>query len=187
MNKYLYRQAQCMASRAVPVFVLLTFLVLSCGCTSGGPGGGAAPRPTIDDTKWVRVLDQTYVLAPPGADNDSADVPVSPDTAYRLNTQGEVPVELSLYPDEENLDAGNGTDIENEEDYVTFASKALSWNGIIRTGPGQKHLAFRRAHSIRGPALDKTTQDVHVVLERYTGDPSIEPVTTEEEIRYSPR
>ena len=175
-----------MASRAVPVVVLLTF-ILSCGCTSGGPGGGAAPRPTIDDTKWVRVLDQTYVLAPPGADNDSADVPVIPDTAYRLDTQGEVPVELSLNPDEENLDTGNGTDIEDEGASVTFASKALSWNGIFRTGPGQKHLGIRRVHSIRGPALDKTTQAVHVVLDRYNGDPSIEPVTTQEEVRYSPR
>jgi hypothetical protein len=172
-----------MASRAVPVVVLLTF-VLSCGCTSGGPGGGMEPRPTIDDTKWVRVLDQTYVLAPPGTDQDSADVPVIPDTAYQLDTRGEVPVELSLSPDEENIDMPNGTDIEG--DYITFASKALSWNGIFRTGPGQKHLGIRRLHSIRGPALDKTTQEVHVVLDRYAGDPSIEPVTTEEEIRYSP-
>jgi hypothetical protein len=175
----------CMASRGVPVVVLLTFLVLSCGCTSGGPGAGAAPRPTIDDTKWVRVLDQTYVLAPPGADNDSVDVPVIPDTAYRLDTRGEVPVELSLSPDEENIDMPNGTDIEGY--YITFASKALSWNGIFRTGPGQKHLGIRRVHSIHGPAVDTTTQDEHVVLDRYDGDPSIEPVTTEEEIRYSPR
>jgi hypothetical protein len=175
----------CMASRAIRSLILLTLLVLSSGCTSGGHDSGMAPRPTIDDTKWVRVLDQTYVLAPPGADQDSADVPVIPDTAYRLDTRGEVPVELSLSPDEENIDMPNGTDIEGY--YITFASKALSWNGIIRTGPGQKHLAIRRVHSIRGPSLDKTTQDVHVVLERYTGDPSVEPVTTEEEIRYSPR
>jgi hypothetical protein len=173
-----------MASRAVCSAILLTLLVLSCGCTSGDPGG-VAPRPAIDDTKWIRVLDQTYILSPPGADQDSADVPVIPDTAYRLDTRGEVPVELSLSPDEENIDMPNGTDIEGY--YITFASKALSWNGIIRTGPGQKHLAIRRVRSIRGPAQDTTTQDIHVVLERYTGDPSIEPVTTNEEVRYSPR
>ena len=176
-----------MVSRAAAAIVILLFLAATGGCTSGSRGDGPAGRPAIDDTKWERVLDRTYVLGPPASGNESAEIPVSPGTAYRLDTRSGAPLELSLYPDNLETGASDGTAGGEEGDVVTFASRVVAWNGIIRTGPGQTRLGLRRIHSRGGPAQDRTLQDVRVVLDRYDGDPSIEPVTTQEEVTYSPR
>jgi hypothetical protein len=93
-------------------------------------------------------------------------------------------MELSLNPPEEELE--NATDAYDAQ-YIMFASAVYSFDGMIRTDPYQKNLEFRWVHYSGNPRLAGTTQNVHVVLERYNGDPSIVPETTYEEPSRSTR
>jgi hypothetical protein len=172
-----------MASRAVLTGIVIMVFLVSCGCISGTQDNGVTARPTIDDTKWEQVVDHTYVLTA-ARDLDNATVPVDPNTAYHLKIIGEKPVELSLNPHEEDLE--NATDFYNIK-YTMFASAVYSFEGVVRTDPYQKNLEVRWVHYAGNPKIAGTTQSVHVVLERYDGDPSIVPETTYEVSTWSPR
>jgi hypothetical protein len=176
-----------MKFRAVLAGIVIMVFCISCGCISGTRDSNATAMPTIDDTKWERMLDQSYVLTATESGPDHVVIRIDPDTAYRLKIEGQKPLELMLNPDEKDLyDAlGNETDIDFR--FITFATKIFSFEGIIRTDPHQKNFEILWMDTLGNPKHAGTTQNVHVVLERYNGDPSIEPVTTNEEPRRSTR
>jgi hypothetical protein len=111
---------------------VITAFLVSCGCISGTRDIGITARPTIDDTKWEPVVDHTCVLTATAGDPDRTIIPVVPNTAYRLKTEGQKPMELSLNPDEGDLE--NATDDEGASDakYRMFASAIYGFDGRIR-------------------------------------------------------
>ena len=170
-----------MAFRAVLIGIVITVFLVSCGCISDTRDNDITARPTIDDTKWEQVVDHTYVLTATAGDLDHTVIPVVPSTAYRLKIAGQKPMELSINPHEEDLYDSKGNVVAYDAKYVIFASKILSFDGMIRTDPYQKNLEIRWVRYGDDPTLAGTMQNVHVVLERYNGDPSIVPETTNEE------
>jgi hypothetical protein len=121
------------------------------------------------------------VLTATAGDLDHAVIPVVPDTAYRLKIEGQKLLELSINPHEEELYDSHGNVVAYDAKYVIFASYVYSFDGMIRTDPYQKDLEIRWVQYSGDPKLAGTTQNVHVVLERYNGNPSILPETTTEE------
>lgn len=170
-----------MAFRAILIGIVITVVLVSCGCISDTNDNGITARPTIDDAKWEQVVDHTYVLTATAGDLDHAVIPVVPNTAYRLKIEGQKLVEVSINPHEEDLYDSHGNVVAFDAKYVIFASEIYRYDGMIRTDPYQKNLEIRWVRYSGDPKMAGTTQNVHVVLERYNGDPSILPETTTEE------
>jgi hypothetical protein len=90
-------------------------------------------------------------------------------------------MELSLNPYEGDLENASDDSVDYDVQYVMFASHVVGFDGMIRTNPYQKNLKIRWVYYSGNPKLAGTLQNVHVVLERYNGDPSVVPETTKEE------
>jgi hypothetical protein len=168
-------------------FILLLIIILfTVGCVGNSKNGGiptstqsSITTPTVDESLWVTVVDNTYVLTATGKIETTylrwKDIPVTPNTAYRLNVNGEKTLELQFYTKE----TGSMT----ERDYSIgpsnpFASRVTSYNGIVKPDPQFKNLRIEWILSPDDQNRFGTSQKVHVKLERYTGDSSIFPITT---------
>jgi hypothetical protein len=143
--------------------------------------------PTIDETLWVPVLDNTYVLtyqklAITHASREK-DILVSPDTAYRLQMSSEYPLIITLFDSEEPYQytpEGYMKSGGSQSGYLPVVSRVSSYNGIIKTKSYHKILRFEWILNQYDDALIGKSQNVHVKMERYAGNASIIPETTPE-------
>lgn len=143
--------------------------------------------PTIDEKLWVPVLDNTYVLTYRKLANTHAtrqkDIPVNPNTAYRLKVESEYPLRITLFEKEEPFQytpEGYVKSGGSQSGFLPLISMVSSYNGIIKTQSHHKILRIEWALNQYDDALIGKSQNVHVKLERYTGDASIIPETTRE-------
>jgi hypothetical protein len=173
----------------------LAFCLTIAGCVGDSKNNAVSPTPimdqsslmtpTIDEKLWVPVVDNTYVLTATGIAStiglSRKDIPVTPNTIYRLNVNGEKKLNLAFYSKEEK-----GT--YNKQGYIItapriydttrFAPMVTSYNGIIKPNSVQNNLRIEWALFAQDKDQFGTSQNVKVKLERYSGNASMFPETT---------
>lgn len=170
-------------------------MLLTAGCVSDSKKNiiGSTPTiiqssqitPTIDENQWALVVDNTYVLTATGLAATSRakqrDIPVTPNTAYRLKVNSEYPLFLSLFEHQDPFQYNSqGYVVSGGDSYdvVRFATMVSGYNGFIKTDNQQKFLRVEWAVFAHQKELFGKSQNVQVKLERYNGNASIFPVTT---------
>ena len=150
--------------------VFLLGIIFSGGCVTVNVGkeSGAIPTtiadipPTIIPTTsplWTMVIDNNYILAASGNGLNQVDIPIMGNSAYRLK-----------------LDGGKRLTLRTESKVI--AAGVVNYNGIFKTGSSEKNLHVEWIYFSNEPGVLGSSQNVRVQLERYNGDPSVFPDTT---------
>jgi len=138
----------------------------------------STPKLTIDEQKWEDIVDNTYVLTATGGNLNKILIPISPNTGYRMKIIGEKRLTIRIYPNDKDLVDSKGKLIVYNAKTNVIAAGVSSYNGIFKTDSYQKNLEIEWVYFSNEPNVVGTSQNVNVKLERYTGDSSVIPDTT---------
>jgi hypothetical protein len=134
--------------------------------------------PTTNEDSWIQVIDNTYILTGSGSGLNQIDIPIIPNSVYRLNLQGEKRLTVRINPNEKDLVDSQGKLIVYNAKSNVIAASVTNYNGIFKTDSYQKNLHIEWVYFSNEPNVVGTSQNVKVKLERYNGDPAIFPDTT---------
>jgi hypothetical protein len=137
---------------------------------------------TTNQVTWTQIVDNTYVLTGTCKLNEVV-IPVNPNSAYRLNVNGQKRLVITIYEDKgpECDSQGNAIGY-SSSDEIIIARSVTNYNGIFKTSPHQKNLMIKwlyLANAANEPYVVGSSQTVNVKLERYNGDSNIFPKTTD--------
>jgi|GEM_PF-5539629 hypothetical protein len=149
------------------------------GAITALPTNQITTSPTIDEKMWETVVDSKYVLIATGGGLNEVSIPVSPNTAYRLNVDGEKPLEIQFYSNKvyHYNDQGEIAGYSYEDSKI-FARGVVSFNEIVKTNSAQTNILIRWEYLSTESNIIGTSQNVKVKLERYKGEPTIFADTT---------
>lgn len=139
--------------------VLLTVgIILLCGCVNVNVGkdnevmttptvipqkidNTISTTPTINENLWIPIIDSTYVLTA-NCGLDQANIPIVPNSAYRLNVKGTKPLWIVIYS---SMQGENCDSQGKQTSFATLEQKDTAWrvtnyNGIFKTNYQQKIL-----------------------------------------------
>lgn len=166
----------------VLIAFFLLVIIVSAGCITINLGGGngavpgttlITPTPTMASVNivtplptttknidlWTTVVENSYILKAIGGNFNYIDIPIIGNSAYRFSLSG----------------TGRLTVRTNSK---IIAGGVTNYNGIFKTGPGDNNIHIEWVYFANEPNVIGTSQNVNVKLERYQGDPSIFPDTT---------